>query len=107
MPQSRALSLRLDVHQESIAVAKAHHAEAVYLGSIATRPCDLDTLLRNQQSRSQSRIFVDEAGPCGYGLSRDLRTKGHACWGVAPSLIPQKASARVDTERRDAVHEPA
>jgi transposase len=107
MPQSSTLSIGLDVHQESIAVAyvaKAHHAEVVSLGSIGTRPCDLDTLIRTRQARSQPLIFVYEAGPCGYWLSRSLRKKGHACWVVAPSFIPQKAGDRVKTDRRDAIH---
>jgi transposase len=105
MPQSSTLSIGWDVHQESIAVAyvaKEHHAEVVSLGSIGTRQCALDALIRTRQSRSQQLIFVYEAGPCGYWLSRYLRKKGHACWVVAPSLIPKKAGDRVNTDRREA-----
>jgi transposase len=29
--------------------------------------------------------------------------KGHRCWVVAPSWIPNKAGDRVNTDRRDAV----
>jgi transposase len=32
-----------------------------------------------------------------------LSKKGYACWVVAPSLMPNKAGARVTTDRRDAV----
>ena len=53
--------------------------------------------------RATHLIFVYEAGPCGYWLSRDLTQKGHVGWVVAPSLIPQKAGDRVKTDRRDAV----
>ena len=41
MHQSRTLSIGLEVHKESIAVAyvaQAHHAEVVSLGTIGTRP---------------------------------------------------------------------
>jgi transposase len=96
----------LDVHTESSAVAyvgKEHHAEGVYLGPIGTRQCDIDTLLRTLLSKRQDLIFVDEAGPCGYWLSRDLTGKGYTCWVVAPSLSPRRAGDRVKTDRRDAV----
>lgn len=97
MPQSSTLSVGLDVHKESIAVAsvaKEHQAEVVYLGTIGTRLCDIDTLIRKLQSKSPHLVFVYEAGPCGYWLYRYLSKQGHLCWVVAPSLIPQKAGHR-------------
>jgi transposase len=106
MHQSRTLYVGLDVHKESIAVAyvaKAHHAEVVSLGNIGTRPCDIDKLIRQLQSKSAHLIFVYEAGPCGYWLSRSLTKKGHVCWVIAPSLIPKKPGDRVKTNRRDAL----
>jgi transposase len=84
-------------------VAQEHHAEVVYLGTIGTRPCDIDRLIRKLQSKSPHLVCVYEAGPCGYGLYRYLTTRGYICWVVAPSLIPQKAGNRVKTDRRDAV----
>jgi transposase len=47
--------------------------------------------------------FCYEAGPTGYGLYRLLKTLGHECLVVAPSLVPKKAGDRVKTNRRDAV----
>lgn len=44
-----------------------------------------------------------EAGPTGYGLYRLIRSLGHDCIGVAPSLIPRKPGDRVKTNRRDAI----
>ena len=35
--------------------------------------------------------FCYEAGPCGYGLQRQLSGLGHDCVVVAPSLIPMQA----------------
>jgi transposase len=106
MHQASTLYVGLDVHKESIAVAyvaQEHHAEVVYLGTIGTRQCDIDTLIRQRQSKSPHLVFVYEAGPCGDWLYRYLTTRGHICWVVAPALIPQKAGNRVKTDRRDAV----
>jgi transposase len=106
MPQSSTLYVGLDVHKDSIAVADisaAHGAEAVYLGTIGTRQCDIDKLIRKLHSKCQRLVFVYEAGPCGYWLYRYLTTKGTVCRVVAPSLIPNKAGDRVKTNRRDAM----
>jgi transposase len=106
MPQSSTLYIGLDVHKESIAVAyvaQEHHAAVVSCGPIGTRPCDIDQLIRNMQSKSKHLLFVYEAGPCGYWLYRYLTQKGHVCWVVAPSLIPKKPGDRVKTTRRDAI----
>jgi transposase len=84
-------------------VAQDHGAEVTYLGTIGTRQCDLDQLIRQMQSKAKHLVFVYEAGPCGYWLYRDLTKKDYDCWVVAPSLIPQKAGDRVNTDRRDAV----
>ncbi len=44
-----------------------------------------------------------EAGPCGYGLYRQLSHQGVRCLVVAPSLVPAKPGERVKTDRRDAI----
>jgi transposase len=106
MVQSSTLYIGLDVHKESIAVAyaaKDYGADVVYLGSIGTRQCDIDKLVRQLQSKAKRLVFVYEAGPCGYWLYRYLTKKGYDCWVVAPSLIPKKAGDRVKTDRRDAL----
>jgi transposase len=70
MSQSRTLYVGLDVHKDSIAVAsvaKEHGAAVVYLGTLGTRPCDIDTLIRHRPSQAKPPILVYEAGPCGSG----------------------------------------
>ena len=106
MAQSSTLYVGMDVHKESIAVAyvaQAHGAEVVSLGTIGTRQCDIDKLIRQLRSKSKQLVFVYEAGPCGSWLYRSLMKQGYVCWVVAPSLIPQKAGDRVTTDRRDAM----
>jgi len=106
MHQSNTLDVGMDVHQESMAVAyvaNEYGAEVVSLGTIGTRPCDLDALIRTRHSKSQHLGFIVEAGPCGYWLACDLAKQGYVCWVVAPSRIPTKAGDRVNTDRRDTV----
>jgi transposase len=106
MRQSSTLDIGLEVHKDAIAVAyvaQEHHAEVVSLGTIGTRQCDIDQLIRKMPSTSKHLIFVYEAGPCGYWLYRYLTQNGQVCWVVAPSLIPKKPGDRVKTNRRDAI----
>ena len=106
MSQSSTLLIGMDVHKDSIAVAYVAQepgAEVPYLGSIGTRQCDMDQMLRKMQSKAKHLIFIYEAGPCGYWLYRSLTKKGYDCWVVAPSLIPKKPGDRVKTDRCDAV----
>jgi transposase len=94
--QSSTLYIGMDIHKDSIAVAyvaQEHSAEVTYLGSIGTRQCDLDNLIRKMQSKVKHLIFVYETGPCGCGLSRYLTKKGHICWVVTPRLSSPKRRA--------------
>ena len=103
---SKTLSVGLDVHKDSIAVAYAPEdrgAEVVSPGTIGTRQCDIDKLIRRLQSKGARLVFGYEAGPCGYWLYRYLTRKGLTCHVVAPSLIPRKPGDRVKTDRRDAM----
>jgi transposase len=106
MAHTSTLFLGLDVHKETIAVAyvaEEREAEVISLGTIGTRQCDIDKVIRKLQSKGKALHFVYEAGPCGYWLYRYLTKKNLKCWVVAPSQIPKKAGDRVKTDRRDAV----
>lgn len=97
----------LDVHKETIAVAVAlpGRGEPQYRGEIAHEPKALRRWLDrlHEEFGGALLLFCYEAGPCGYGLYRQLIAAGHDCQVVAPSLIPKKAGERVKTDRRDAL----
>lgn len=106
MAQASTLFVGLDVHKETIAVAdvgEEREAEVLSLGTIGTRQCAIDKLIRKLQAKGKKLHFVYEAGPCGYWLYRYLTKKDLKCWVVAPSQIPKKAGDRVKTDWRDAV----
>ena len=87
-------------HKDAISVAHVSAdpaAEVLYVGRIGTRTADLDKLLRRLQSRGDRLVFAYEAGPCGYGLYRELTAKKISCLVVAPSLIPRKPGDKVKT----------
>ncbi len=95
----------LDIHKEriSIAVAESGRSGAVnYLGEIANDPGAIRKLCDRLRRPGKPLAFCYEAGPCGYGVHRQLTSLGHRCDVVAPSLIPTKAGDRVKTNRRDA-----
>src|ERR671914_988570 len=95
----------LDVHKETITVALAdsgERGEVCEYGRIANSPEALKGLLRKLQRTGRQLQFCYEAGPCGYGIQRQLTAAGHNCVVVAPSLIPRKPGERIKTDRRDA-----
>lgn len=93
----------LDVHKSSItvAVAKEGREAAESLGTIINSPEAIAKLVRRLGSAKQM-LFCYEAGPCGYGIYRQLKSMGIECMVVAPSLIPQRPGERVKTDKRDA-----
>ena len=92
------------VSKDSITVAYAlGMGEVELLGKIGTSKADIDRLCKRLQSKARHIRIVYEAGPCGYGLYRQLAGKGFECMVCAPSLIPRKPGERVKTDRRDAI----
>jgi transposase len=95
----------LDIHKEriSISVAESGRSGALeYLGEIANDPGAISKLCERLLRSGKPLAFCYEAGPCGYGVHRQLTKLGHRCDVVAPSLIPKKSGDRVKTNRRDA-----
>ena len=96
----------LDVHKATVAVAVAEGrrgGEVRQLGSFRHTPEQIAKLAEKLAKGGRRLSFCYEAGPCGYGLHRQLTDLGHDCIVVAPSLIPVKPGDRVKTDRRDAV----
>ena len=95
----------LDVHKAAIAVgtASADRGEAGYYGTIDNVPHAYLKLAKKLSKGGEQVLFCYEAGPCGYGIYRQLTKAGYDCMVIAPSLIPKKAGDRVKTDRRDAV----
>jgi transposase len=104
MSNDSTIYIGLDVHKDSITAAYAIDSGEVELfGKTGTTGTDIDRLCRRLQSKARHVCVVYEAGPCGYGLYRQLIQKGFDCMVCAPSLIPRKPGERVKTDRRDAV----
>src|SRR5713226_9681267 len=97
----------LDVHKDTIAVALAEagkRGEVREHGKIANTRSALKTLVAKLGRAGSELRFCYEAGPCGYGIQRQLTGEGHGCVVVAPSLIPRKPGERIKTDRRDAIN---
>ena len=106
--EQRIIYVGLDVHKDTIAVALAEagkRGELRECGKIANTPAALRTLAAKLASHGWRLRFCYEAGPCGYGIQRQLSEAGHECVVVAPSLIPRKPGDRVKTDRRDAINQ--
>ncbi len=96
----------LDVSKKtiSVGVAPGDPRQAVhYFGTIAHSPSALGKLCKTLSREGSGLHFCYEAGPFGYFLYRRLRSWGHECDVVAPSLIPKRPGDRVKTDRRDAL----
>lgn len=97
----------LDVHKDTITVALAEagiRSDVREYGKIANTPAALKALVAKLSRGGRGLRFCYEAGPCGYGIQRQLSAAGHECVVIAPSLIPRKPGERIKTDRRDAVN---
>ena len=90
----------LDVHKETIAVAVAlpDRSAPRFEGEIANTPKAIERLFTRLAVDAEIYLWCYEAGPCGYGLYRQIRELGHDCEVVAP---PE--SSKLKTDRRDAL----
>jgi hypothetical protein len=103
--RDRITYVGLDVHKDGIVVAVAEdglRGEVRDYGRIANTPAALRRLVGKLGHHGVTLRFCYEAGPCGYGIQRQLAAAGHDCVVVAPSLIPKRPGDRIKTDRRDA-----
>jgi transposase len=97
----------LDVHKDTIVIALAaadKRGEVREYGKIANTPAALKGAVAKLSRSGGDLRFCYEAGPCGYGIHRQLTAAGHGCVVVAPSLIPRRPGDRIKTDRRDAIN---
>ena len=89
--------------RNAVAIADSGRGgEVRYLGEFPATEAAIRKLVAKLAAKSCHLTFCYEAGPTGYGLYRLLKSLGHDCLVVAPSLVPKKAGDRVKTNRRDA-----
>ena len=86
-----AVYVGLDVHKETIAVAiaSAGREEPAYRGEIGHTRKAVGKLIErlSKEFDGQVLLFCYEAGPCGYGLYRQILEAGHECEVVAPGPV--------------------
>jgi transposase len=101
------LYVGLDTDKKHIDVALAEPlpaGEVRYWGKIAADPVSLNRVVARLRRQARELVVCYEAGPCGYGLYRQLSAvPGVTCLVVAPSMTPRRSGVRVKTNRRDAV----
>ena len=90
--------------RNAVAIADAGRmGEIRFLGEIESSGAATAKLVRKLAAKYQRVTFCYEAGPTGYGLYWQIKSLGHECIVVAPSLIPKRPGDRVKTNRRDAL----
>jgi transposase len=105
--RKNTLWVGLDTDKKHIDVAVADplpSREVRYWGRTANTPASVDRLIKKLGQDGRELVGCYEAGPCGYGLYRQLASKrGVRCLVVAPSMTPRRPGERVKTNRRDAL----
>ena len=93
----------LDVHKDSIAIAVAEDGRESprFVGTVGH---EIKQLLKALHSvgKPESQLVVYEAGPCGYGLVRHLRSRGYRCEVVAASKLSRRPA--IASRPIDAMH---
>ncbi len=108
MNKDNIIFIGMDTHKDFCENAYCHDSRESMpqpLGRISTTKQAIIKLARQLQSKYPNATlhFVYEAGPCGYWIYRLLTKLGHACYVVAPSLIPRASGDKVKTDKRDAL----
>jgi len=90
--------------RNAVAIAEGGRCgEVRFLGEFPATEAAVRKLVAKLAEKYRHLTFCYEAGPTGYWLYRLIKSLGHECLVVAPSLTPKKPGDRVKTNRRDAV----
>ena len=87
------------LHNSVAIAADGRGGEVRFLGEFDNSEAATAKLVRKLASQYNRLTFCYEAGPTGYGLYRLIKSLGHDCVVVAPSLIPKKPGDREPTPR--------
>ena len=90
----------LDVHKHTIAIAAAQansRARPTFIGTTQYSPKQIRKALRSIGTPTEMRL-CHEAGPCGYGLARELHALGIDCEVIAPSRVARRPADKIKTD---------
>jgi len=93
----------MDVHKKEHRVAMMLPGGEIKEWKVANGQREVQRMIKSMRRQAPEKIVICyEAGPCGFGLQRQLSGEGIECYVAAPSLIPVKPGQRIKTDRRDA-----
>jgi len=82
--------------RNAVAIADSGRGgEVRYLGEFPATEAAIQKLVAKLAAKYRHLTFCYEAGPTGYGLYRLLKSLGHECLVVAPSLCAFDTAARL------------
>lgn len=96
----------LDVHRDSISVVIADSGrggDVRLWGTVPNNGKALLKLLKRLIAKHGKIEVVYEAGPCGYGIYRQLLAAGIDCRVIAPNRMPRRVGERMKNDTRDAI----
>ena len=102
MKKSSTVFVGMDVHKESIDITLAEvGGEVRRYGQIGGDRVSLSKMVRKLQSKKGERVFVYEAGPCGFWIYRDITALARALHGgVAGARSAASGRSREDRPAR-------
>ena len=103
MKKKTKVYVGMDVHKDSVMIAVLPEGvrEPTLVKRLSHDPRGLRRLL-DRLDREHEVSACYEASGAGYVLERKIRSWGHACEIVAPSLIPRRPGERRKHDRKDA-----
>ena len=103
MTEKTKVYVGMDVHKDSVMIAVLREGERdpLLVKRLSHEPRKVRRVL-DRLAREHEVHACYEASGAGYVLERMIRSWGHACEVVAPSLIPQRPGERRKHDRKDA-----